>query len=97
MKTLLIQRVPGLFGQPRDTRILSDESLVGEIKADEKEKKLEISKGEHSIQAEISDDGGRKYRSNVYFTQYGNKDVTLYLKIQGSKLTLLDRPADAEK
>lgn len=97
MKTLLIQRVPGLFGQPSDTRILADEKVIGEMKADDKESKLEISKGEHAIQAEITASDGRVYRSNVYFTRYGNKDVSLFLKIQGTKLTLLDRPDDAGK
>ena len=89
MRALTIIRRPGSFGKPVDATITLDSNEFGEMKADQEKAVLEISKGEHTVQCEIQGKDGRIYRSNAFFCPYGNKSVTLYLTISGTKLTLI--------
>jgi|GEM_PF-945026 len=89
MRALTIIRRPGSFGKPVDAAVTLDSRAFGELKADEEKAVLEISKGEHTVQCEIQGKDGRIYRSNAFFCPYGNKPVTLYLTISGTKLTLI--------
>lgn len=87
MRTLTIKRGAVQLGEPKDARILSDERVVGEIKAQEKTKTLPLSKGEHSVQFEMTGEDGLVHRSNAYFA-VGKKDVVLFMDVSGSRLTL---------
>lgn len=87
MRTLTLKRCPESLGAPRDIKILSDEVLVGQMKADEKTKVVPISKGGHSLQCEIMDDEGNIFRSAVIFVA-GGSNVTLSVLESGSRVIL---------
>lgn len=89
MRTLTIIRCPGSFGKPVDATITLDDLVAGVFPAEKEQTTLEISKGEHAVQCEIQGKDGRVYRSNAFFCPYGNKSITLYLTISGTKLTLI--------
>lgn len=86
MRTLTIERRDDGVGQPVDVTILSGCRAIGEIKADEKTKTLEIWKGEHTIQCEVTR-GGNHYRSNVIFL-LGSKNVSLLLDVSTTRVKL---------
>lgn len=75
------------LSQPIDTKILSDNHYIGEMKASENESVFSISKGEHAIQVEINVDG-ENYRSNIFFAM-GSSDVKLRFVISGTRVNLL--------
>ncbi|MCR5491767.1 MAG: hypothetical protein K6F32_06540 [Bacilli bacterium] len=94
MRTITIFRREGPLGGRIDATILSSEKELGVFKAEDEKVVYELCKGEHSIQAQVIDEGGKVFRSNVYFLT-GGKSKNLYLTISGYKLTL--RSEDAKK
>ena len=89
-KKITIKRKPGVFNAFPACSILSDEVTIGKMDENQMEASFNVSKAEHAIQAQITTEDGRIYRSNSYFS-IGGKDVTLYLVIDGSKLKLTYR------
>ena len=89
MRALTIIKRPGSLSKPVDATITLDSNEFGELKAEQEKVELSISKGEHTVQVEIEGKDGRVYRSNAFFCPYGNKPITLYLTISGTKLTLI--------
>ena len=90
MRTLTIERRPGTVGEHMDVNVLSDNQILGVLKAEENSGTFEISKGEHSIQVEIQYEDGRNYRSNIFFAT-GGKNVKLYFERSAVALKLLLR------
>jgi hypothetical protein len=85
MRTLTIERRPGQVGDPVEVNILSDNHLLGVMKAEDKSTTFEISKGEHAIQVEIPGEDGQNYRTNIFFAT-GSKNVKVFF--EGSALAL---------
>lgn len=88
MRTLTIVRRPGFFAKPQDVTLIADEKKIGELKAEQQSVSLPFAGKEHVFQAQISGRDGRIYRSNGIFENTAKREITLYLTVSGSSLTL---------
>lgn len=88
MRELTIVRREGPLGGHYDVRIISNNNVLGEMKADEIKKVFELENSEQAIQAELLNTGKNHFRSNAHFAIYGKKNVELFLTISGTKMIL---------
>lgn len=91
MRTITITRREGPLGGHVDLKIMSNNNVLGEMKADEKVKTFEVAYSEQAVQAELLNSEEVHYRSNVHFAIYGKKDIKLFLTISGTRLVLAEK------
>ena len=86
-RILSLTRLPGTLGDPVDAIVISNAKTLGEWNEDQECFRSEITKGENAIQIEIKGVDGKRYRSNVLFTN-SKKDIVATCQMSGTKINL---------